>query len=259
MARFLGQMGERSGILVRQVPWGSTGHGVLEPRDLLLSLDGHALDASGFYRHPRLGRLEFPQILADGHRVGDVVPARVLRNGKTVDVRLALRDYPASMDLVPVRRGAAPPPYLVAGGFVFRELDADYLRSWGRDWTKSAPIQLLSRYLLSRSAQEPGRRRIVFVHQVLPSAFNIGYQEVSSLPVERINGRPVDSIAAVAEALRHPDGEFHVIEPTASAGAEQIVLDAAGLEDATRAILEEYGIPAAVRLAEAPPPAGPAN
>ena len=256
MARFLGQTGERSGILVRQVPWGSTSYGVLEPRDLLLSLDGRTLDASGFYRHPRLGRLEFPQILADEHRIGDVVPAQVLRNGKPVDVRLTLRDYPAQMDLVPVRRGTSPPPYLVAGGLVFRELDADYLRSWGREWTKSAPIQLLSRYLLSRSAQEPGRRRIVFVQQVLPSAYNIGYQEISSLPVERVNGRSVDSVAAVAEALRHPDGEFHVIEPLASRGADLIVLDAAGLEEATREILEEYGIPQAARLAEPPPSGG---
>lgn len=254
LARYLGQPGERAGILVRQVPWGSSGHGVLRPRDLLLAVAGETLDASGFYRHPRLGRLEFPAMLTENHRIGDRVPARVLRDGKVVDLVIPLRGYSASMDLVPVRRGEGPPPYLVAGGLVFRELDADFLRSWGRDWMKKAPLQLLSRFLLHRSAQAPGRRRIVYLQGVLPSTYNTGYQERANLPIETVNGRPVDSIAAVAEALRYPEGEFHVIAPLADREAEPIVLDAAGLEEATRAILEEYGIPEPVRLARSVPP-----
>ena len=247
LARFLGQTGERRGILVRQVPWGSTAYGVLEPRDLLLSLDGQALDASGFYRHPRFGRLEFPAILSEGHQVGDEVPAQVLRKGKVLDVRLTLREYPVELDLVPVRRGDDAPVYLIAGGLVFRELDAEYLRSWGREWMRKAPLQVLSRYLLLRSSQEPGRRRIVFIQMVLPSAYNTGYQELSNLPIEKINRRPVDSIAAVAEALRHPSDGFDTIEASPNGDSDLIVLDAAGLDEATKAVLEEYGIPEAAR------------
>lgn len=254
LARFLGQTGERAGILVRQVPWGSTGFGVLEPRDLLLSLDGQPLDASGYYRHPRFGRLEIAAMLSETHRVGDAIPAQVLRQGKVVDVRLTLRAYPATMDLVPVRRGDDPPPYLVAGGLVLRELDGDYLRSWGRDWMKKAPMAILSRYLLERSAQAPGRRRVVILQAVLPSAYNIGYQDLSNLPVKSINGNPVDSIAAAAEAFRSPKGGFHTIELLPGGDTSLIVLDAARFDEATRGILEEYGIHEAVRVARTPPP-----
>ena len=257
LARFLGQEGEPSGVLIRQVPLGSSGSGVLEPRDILLSLDGRAIDRSGYYAHPRFGRIEFSAILTEEHRVGDVLPAQVLRGGKVIDVRIPLREYPAGLDLVPVRRGDDPPPYLVAGGLVFRELDGDYLRSWGRDWMKKAPLQILSRFLLSRSSQEPGKLRIVVLKGVLPSPYNLGYHDLSHVIVERVNGRSVDSIAAAAEAFRHPEGGFHTIELIPNGGTSLVVLDAERLEEATKATLEEYGIPAAVKTAaSAPPPLG---
>ena len=45
------------GVLIRQVPWGSSACGVLEPRDILISVDGRSIDAEGFYTDPRLGQL----------------------------------------------------------------------------------------------------------------------------------------------------------------------------------------------------------
>ncbi len=254
LARFLGQRGEPFGVLIRRIPRGTTGDGVLEPRDVLLSLDGHPIDQSGFVRHPRFGSVEFPAILTVGHRVGDVVPAQVLRGGEVVDVRLALREYRAEMDLVPIRRGDDPPPYLVAGGLVLRELDGDYLRSWGRDWTKKAPLRILSRYRTETSSQRPDRRRILIVQSVLPSSYNIGYQGLSDVLVERINGRSVDSIDEAAEAFRFPVDGFHTVELKPNGSASLVVLDAAGLEAATAAILEQYGIPEAFRPAERVPP-----
>lgn len=254
LARFLGQQGEPSGILIRRVPRGTTADGVLEPRDVLLSIDGHPIDQSGFYLDPRFGSVRFPAILTVGHRVGDAVPARVLRGGEVKEVRLTLREYRLEMDLVPQRRGDDPPPYLVAGGLLLRELDGDYLRSWGRDWSKKAPLRLMSRYRLEASAQNPDRRRIVILQYVLPSAYDVGYQGLSDVIVERINGRPVDSIAAAAEAFRHPQDGFHTVELKPNGQASLVVLDAEGFERATAEILEEYGIPEASRPATRVPP-----
>jgi hypothetical protein len=78
LASYLGQITEPRGVLIRQIPWGSSACGVLEPRDILLSVDGKAIDAEGFYTHPRLGQLLFTHILTDGHRVGDSLPIRVI-------------------------------------------------------------------------------------------------------------------------------------------------------------------------------------
>jgi S1-C subfamily serine protease len=256
LATYLGQTTEPRGVLIRQIPWGSSACGVLEPRDILLSVDGKAVDAGGFYTHPRLGQLLFTHILGDGHRVGDVLPLRVIREGREIDREMTLRGYPASLTLIPGRRGDEPPPYVVAGGLVFRELDGDYLRSWGDKWPTRAPLHLVGRYYQKRHTQQPGRRRLVLVTSVLPSPYNVGYHDVSDSVVETINGRPIDAIPDVVEAFEHPVGGFHIIRFEPIALPREVVLDAAGLEAATAEILEHYRVPQASRMPSSAPPDG---
>lgn len=259
LAAWLGQKGEPEGVVIRQVPWGSSGCGVLKPLDILLSIDGVALDAEGTYAHPRFGRLEFPQRLVERHVAGDAVPVRVLRQGKVLDLTMTLRAYPVEQALIPARRGGAPPPYLIAGGLVFRELDVDYLRSWGSDWSDDAPLPLVTRTFLDQEAQTPERRRLVILEGVVPTEYTVGYESLSDLVVAAVNGRKVESIAEVADALSRPEGGFDTIELEPNPDRREIVLDAEGLAAATARVLEEYGIPAAQRLDRAPlPDGGPA-
>ena len=62
--------------------------------------------------------------------------------------------------MIPWRRDEGPPPYLVAGGLVFRELDGRYLLTWGNDWRTKASSQLRYFYDLLRQAQTPNRRSL---------------------------------------------------------------------------------------------------
>jgi hypothetical protein len=258
LAAFLGQTGEPRGVVVRQVPWGSSACGTLAPRDILLAVDGVALDADGFYSHPRLGQLAFAQILVERHAAGDTIPVRVLRQGVELELRMTLRTYPVGIEKIPERLGGAPPPYVVAGGLVFRELDVEYLRSWGNDWLEKAPLWLLSKYLLDQEGQRPGARRIVILAAVLPSAYNVGYQDLRDLAVERVNGRTVAAIEDLAAALLQPADGFHTIVLEPNGSRREIVLDAAGLKTATAAALAAYGIPAASRMpVDGVPDAGP--
>jgi hypothetical protein len=255
VSRFLGQSGEPRGILIRQVPWGSSACGVLEPRDILLELGGQALDAEGFYQHPRLGQLGFHHILAERFRPGDPVPVRVMRAGQTLDLALQARAHPAALDLIPSYADGAP-PYVIAGGLVIRELDGPYLRTWGGEWSLDAPDRLLSRYYFEAQGQTPELRRIVLVSSVLPAPYNVGYQGLRDVVIRRVNGRPIGKIEDVVEALAHPDGPFQVIEPAPEAPLRAIVLDAATFEAATAEILEHYQVPAARRERERPLPEG---
>jgi len=255
MARFLGQEGEPRGILVRQVPWGTSGCGVLKPRDILLELDGLEIDAEGYYRHPHLGRLRFNHHLVEARRPGDVVPVRVLRDGQELALDMTLRRSSAALDRIPARR-SGPPPYVVAGGLLMRELDVPYLRTWGNEWRSRAPATLLTRYELQQESQTPEHRRIVVIASTLPSAYNVGYQDVRDEIVDRINGRAIDGIEDVLEAFAEPLGGFHVIEMAPDASRGRIVLDAAGFDDATAEILESYQVPQAWRLPESPLPEG---
>lgn len=255
LARYLGQQGEPQGVLVRQVPWGSSACGVLRPRDILLALDGHAIDSEGHYLHQRLGRVKFAQMLAEGYRPGDTVEALVLRDGEELMLPVLLRPYPAALDLVPARRDG-PPPYIMTGGLVIRELDLAYLSTWGKDWIGTAPLPLTTRIDLKRSSQTAERRRYVLITSVLPAEYNVGYQNLRDAVVEEINGRSIRHIGDVVEALTKPRDGFHLIRLASDSGRDLVVLDAAGLEQATTEIMETYRVPAAVRLPETPLPEG---
>jgi len=248
LSAYLGLEGEPRGVFIRQVPWGSTGCSSLRPRDILLELDGHEIDASGNYNHPVYGQLRFEHIVVEGHAPGDVVMARVFRDRQFIDLEIELRSYPSSARLIPWRRAESDPPYLVAGGFVFRELDGRYLNTWGTDWRAKAPNQLRYFFDLLGSAQSPERRRIIVVSQVLPAAYNIGYHGVADLPVKSINGFEVDSIADAEQAFEQSPDDLHRIAFYPNSTVREVVLDRETFEEATQAILSAYDVPARLRL-----------
>lgn len=243
LTAFLGQTGVPRGIIIRQVPWGSSGCGVLRPRDILLEIDGYPIDAEGYFQHERFGRLQFGHLLAMRHLPGDVIPITVLRDGRELHLEMTARAYPAELDLVPSAREGGP-PFTVVGGLIMRELDVPYLTTWGNDWGRNAPLPLLSRYYFRQEAQTPERRRVVLITAVLPSPFNFGYQQLRDQVVDSINGRPIGRIEDVEAALEHPEGRFHVIRLTPDAARREIVLDALTLDTATAEMLEQYSVPA---------------
>jgi len=248
LAAYLGLEGEPRGAFIREVPWGSTGCSSLQPRDILLELDGHEIDASGNYNHPRYGQLRFDHIIVEGHAPGDVVPARVFRDRQFIEIEIELRSYPSSARLIPWRRSDSAPPYLVAGGLVFRELNGRYLNTWGADWRTKAPNQLRYFYDLLGSAQSPERRRIIIVSQVLPAAYNIGYHGVADLPVKTINGFEIDSIADAEQAFKQPRDDLHRVVFYPNSTIREVILDRATFEEANQVILGAYDIPDRLRL-----------
>jgi hypothetical protein len=248
LAAYLGLIGKPRGVVLRWMPWGSTGCDALEPRDLILSVEGHALDAMGNFEHPHYGQLAFQHILIDGHRPGDRVRFQLLRDGETLDVDVELRRNHGADWLIPDRRDQPPPPYLVAGGLVLRELDGNYLRAWGNAWRRQAPANLVERYDRERESQTAERRRILMLSQVLPDAHNLGYHQLANLAVAEINGRSVDSVADADEAFRHPVGGFHRVKFYRDDLRREVVLDAAGFQESTARILENYNVPARIRI-----------
>jgi hypothetical protein len=255
VTKFLGQQGESRGILIRQIPWGTSACGVLKSRDILVELGGHPIDAEGYYLHEKLGRLRFGHILAEEFPPGSHVPIRVLRGGREIELTMLARGYPSSLDLLPSRREGAP-PYVIVGGLIMRELDLPYLQTWGKDWDERAPLVLRTRYLLEKAAQTPAHRRTIVLSAVLPATYNVGYESLRDQIVDRVNGRPIGSIADVIQALQERESGFHVIDLAAESDRGRVVLDADRFGAATSALLEAYRIPAAARLPEIDPAPG---
>lgn len=246
-AAFLGLTGKPRGLMIRQIPSGSPAEGILKPGDLILNIDGHAIDGAGFYQHPRYGRLSYAGIIGL-HTVGEILKVEVLRDKKTLTMDLPLRPFPASAQLIPLRRYDQPPPFLITGGLVFREFDVEYLRTWGNEYMNKAPQSLVSVYFLEDALQTPSRKKVVLLQGVLPDDFNIGYQDLADDILTDVNGRPVDSIVSLEEALRHPVDGFHVFHFRQLGNRGEVVLDAAALDTATERILKAYRIPLGKRV-----------
>ncbi len=247
-ADYFGLEGTPRGILIRECIPGGSADGVLKPNDILLELDGHAIDSQGDYLHPQYGRLDFNIIASDGHYVGDIIRANILRDRREITVDIPLKNIPCESMRIPEQRIDEPPPYLFAGGFVFRELDTPYLRAWGNDWSERIPLRLRIYRKMEANNNSPDRQHMIVLADVFPDEYNLGYHDLAQNIVKTVNGRPVNSVADLQEAFQHPDGQFHIIEFVASYNMSTVILDAVEFESATDQIMEKYRIPKRIRL-----------
>ena len=144
-------------------------------------------------------------------------------------------------DRVPPYVVGRGPDYVVVGGLVFQELTRPYLATWG-DWARRAPPRLSWRSIGSEGAGGRTPGRIVLLSSVLPDAANLGYQDLRDLIVERVNGRPVGSLADLRAAFARPRGRLPRGRVPARPGAERIVLDVAEADAAGERLHRAYGV-----------------
>lgn len=247
-AAYTGLKGTPRGILVRSCFPGSSVDGVLEPNDILLELDGHPIDPLGDYIHPKYGTIDMTLIASDNHISGDTIDAVVLRNKEEITISIPLKAVPPSAALIPGNRLNTPPPYLVAGGFVYRELDELYLQAWGKKWKEEIPAYLRILLNMKNETSTPEQRRLIVLTDVFPDEYNLGYHDMSQNIVKTVNGCPIDSIRKMEEAFQHSQNGFHVIEFMPSYGISKVILDASTFESATQSIMEKYQIPTRIRM-----------
>jgi S1-C subfamily serine protease len=230
---YLGMRPGQTGIRVFRVVYGSSAWGLLEPGDVLLSVEGVPIADDGSAPSRRGERVLFTHLLAR-LQVGQTAHLSVLRRGQ--DVALAVPLAPPHT-LVPGPFYGVRPRFYVFAGLVFTPLTRNYLETWTD--TGDIPVELHALFELGQPSQE--RREVVVISHVLPDAVNEGYHEYGNLVVASVNRRRIGSLADVIEALRHPDGRFHIVETESGV---LIVLDAAEAERSQTAILERYGLTA---------------
>lgn len=245
LRRYLGLVSP-GGIYVKQVAPGSAASKAgVRKGDVILSVDGRALDEDGNYDDPDFGKILFSHLTNTRMHPGDVCEVEVLRDRKPL--RLSVRTEVPDEGKRPseAHSGGKPPKYVVLGGLVFLELSRDYLREWGGNWRDEAPQRLV--YLDTFQDELPGDRgRIVILSQVLPSPLSIGYEHLENLVVARVNGREIKSLDDLAAAIEDPWNGFQKIE--FEEDPKTIFLDARGVQDSSDGLKEQYGLPALQRL-----------
>ena len=179
--------------------------------DVILAIDGHAIDRRGYYQHANYGSLGWGHLVRGERSISDVVTLSLMREGKSLEVRATLTREEESSRLVPNHTFGKAPNYLVKGGFIFQELSLPMLQAFGEDWKSRAPLKLLDAYENPEKYQERAER-IVFLSGVIPTPATVGYDTLRNLVVRKVNGKEIRDMKSLLAAFKSTLNELHSIE-----------------------------------------------
>lgn len=231
-----------SGVRISEIHETSAFVDELKVNDVLVAVDGHIIDNRGFFKHRLWGSIPLRHYLSTRY-AGDKVTLRIYHEGVLKEITRPLRRYNGQDLRIPGMSFEGPIAHLIVGGLIFRELGVDFLTSYGRDWARSAPSNLLYIFNYANRPQSTHNRVLVMTH-VLADPFNQGYDRESVLILEKVNGIEVTSLeelknAAVNKPVERGGEKFMVFDFD---NGSQIVFPARGLAEAHRRIAKSYNV-----------------
>jgi S1-C subfamily serine protease len=247
LRRYLGLNGNNGGVLISQILRGGPAEkaGLLKG-DVLLEIEGNPIDSDGNYKDADYGRVSLGHLVSTKHFEGQKVKVKVWREGKTLDLEVPVaRRKPQQYLSEPYIIDRAP-QYFVLGGLVLQELSRQYLKEFGADWSRKAPMELVQVDRIQSELPEDGIKRVVVLTRVLPSDVTVGYEDLRNLLVTAINGMPLTCLADVPKAMAKATDGLHRIE--LKGDPSLIFLDATAAKANGQALQRAYGLPALSRL-----------
>ncbi|MFT5465834.1 MAG: hypothetical protein ACI8UO_000930 [Verrucomicrobiales bacterium] len=201
------------GVFVRRAAKdGSAADAGIETGDVILEMNGYPIDSRGNYDHPDYGKLNFSHLVRGDAEVGDVLPVKLVRDGKVMSVDLKLLRKPPETYLVDPYMFDRGPRFLIFGGVIFQELTLPYLKAWGDQWATRAPFRLVHAHAHQDVYEDEGREKLVILSAVIRTPTTLGYEQLNNLILTQVNGREINTIRDLKEALNHPTDGIHKIE-----------------------------------------------
>jgi hypothetical protein len=228
------------GVYVADVYTIGTGCDVLKQGDVLLAIDGLAINPYGRYQDKKFGTLSFDNLITS-KTAGDAITFNVWRDGKRQELTTTAKRFNVSDMLVPLYEFDTQPEYAIIGGCILQKMTRSYLSDRGENWQGKVEPHLYN-YLVNEAFKPTADRKdIVILSYCMPTNINIGYHDLNQLVVDKINGEKIRRMSDIPAALAaKPDSKFVVIEFEMDKPA--IVLDRSQLENAGKTISQLYGI-----------------
>ena len=89
----------------------------------------------------------------------------------------------------------------------------DSLKTAGEKWRTRAPFKLVYAQANQELFEKEGREKLVFLSGTLPTRSALGYERLSSVIVDKVNGRKINKIGDLDEAFKEiPENGIHTIE-----------------------------------------------
>lgn len=246
--RFLGLNGtDLGGIYVNDVvPDGPAAKAGIEKGDVVLKVDGKPVDQDANYLDPDYGRIAVSHLFSTRHFVGDTVTFTIARKGETKELPVTLSRRDVQSYVVEPYVIDRAPKFYILGGLVLQELSRQYLKEWGNDWMKKAPEHFVYYDRQQSELFAKGPKKIVFLSRVLPSAATVGYEDLHTLVVKRINGVELQSLADIPAALEKATDGLHKVE--FDSDPTMIYLDAKAVAEEGQTLMRKYRLPSLQRL-----------
>lgn len=210
---YLGMKTDTPGVYVSSVTKGASAEKAgLKKGDILTAINGVKIDARGDYQDSMYGPLSISHIIRGRAFVGDEVEMSVLRDGKEVKLTGKLaRKLPDDYLVKPYEFDKGP-KYLLHGGLLMQELTRPYLNTFGGEQQGGAILRLARIAGSPEQYEKEGRKRVVFLAAVLPTAGTQGYERLSGQIVNEVNGVKITRLEDVAEAFKKPAKGLHEVK-----------------------------------------------
>jgi hypothetical protein len=240
--KILGVPAGKGALRVSQIMETSPFNQCVEIDDVVTALDDVKVDHRGFYKHPQWGSVPVRNYVASKY-AGDSLTVRLIRRGKAMTCVRPLRRYSSLDQPVPGIQNEGAVPYVIFGGLVLRELNADYLMTYGRDWIKNAPsdFAFIYSYLNYPSL---ARKRVIILSNVLGDTFNLGFEKLSNLVLSQVNGQDVSGIEDLKLKLKLPGIQKSGVEFARFdfKNGALVALPYNGVDEAHKRMAKVYGI-----------------
>ncbi|HEX8296155.1 MAG TPA: trypsin-like peptidase domain-containing protein [Chthoniobacteraceae bacterium] len=244
MRRALGLTDDDRGVMVSTVQKAGVCHGVLQPGDVLLSIDGHAIFSDGMLE------LEGERVLlsevAERKFLGDSVKLSLLRDRKPMDVTVTFdRAWPYTMQ---ANSYETTPQYVLIGGLLFQPLSRNLL---GAYQFESLRINYYYDHFISKALYEQ-HPELVILSAILPDPLNTYLTEFREGIVDLINDKKMKNLRDVAAAFAEKS-EFYVVKFIGV--GRPLVLERTAVEAARARIKQRYNVPEEQNLVDDQTPA----
>jgi len=202
---------ETRGIFVQDVYDFGTGSSELKKGDIILSINGYDIDSSGNITHPHFGKLLFLYLLST-KKVGDYLTLVISRDGEIIKKKIMIKTFSPTDPLIPQTLYNYKHCYYITGGFVFIELNQNYVSSYAKWIANMDPLitETIKKYKFKKHEIKD---RIVILSRVLKHPLNQGYHLLKNKIVTTINEQPITKLQDVKAIFsKKPENDFYSID-----------------------------------------------
>ena len=232
------------GVLVASVMPTGPCDGMMEPGDVLLSIDGNPIDNAGNIEVE--GEKVVLHEVVERKFAGDEVKLEFLRQGEKKDITITLKAFPHSR-IYAVRYGERP-RFVFFAGLVFQPLDFNLYSAY--QFSSPRVRKIFQNYV--RDAIFKEREDVVVLTRVESDRLTSFITGFNGSVIDEINGTKVKNLQH-AHDLLYADDQPEFITIKCNGVARPIVIPSAEVEAANKRIMQQNGIFRSHYLGEATP------